>query len=508
MNSTVWKQYDSRWGSKPYPRGSTMSGCGCGCVACTHIIMEQDKYKNITPEPVRQYMVGQGFAIRGKGTTWAGITRTLQHYGYKVVHIGVADPMSKAWTELNKGNRIGIILFSGGRAPNGTVWTGGGHYVAFTDYYVKDGKHYFYTKDSGARNHDSKSHGYYSYERSMRGLVYQMWIVERIGVAKKDTSTSTNKAPASTAPKKSGLTVDGKGGKSTIKATQVYFGVTQDGVITGQKRVNHKYYSSITSVKFGDKGSKTVKQLQKWVGATSTNGVLSQSTVKSWQKKLATLGYYKGKIDGYFGKASMIAWQKFLNDNKGKKAVIPTPTPKPTPTPAPKPTPSPTPTTGAQKILAQARKLSWPKGTAKKKYSYKKGSATSAFKTALKKAYPKRSSWSKAPRVGASCDVAVGVVARTSGVLPKYPRGRSEQRKYKSSKITRIVKTNARPIDYIKPGDIVFYDRNKSGSKGHTFICDVDGIHEAANGKAYLHFNSSKAKLKKRYKRVIILRAK
>lgn len=508
MNSTVWKQYDSRWGSKPYPSGSTMSGCGCGCVACTHVIMEQDKYKDYTPEPVRQYMVGQGFAIKGQGTTWAGITKTLEHYGYKVTHVGINDPMSKAWTELNKGNRIGIFLFKSGKAPNGTVWTSGGHYVAFTDYYVKDGKHYFYTKDSGARNHDSKTYGYYTYENSMKGLVYQMWIVERIVVAA-PTPVITTTVAASAAPKKSGLTIDGKGGKSTIKATQAYFGTTQDGVITGQKKANQKYYSSITSVKFGKGGSGCVKKLQKWVGA-SADGVLGQGTAKKWQKKLASLGYYTGKIDGYFGKASMIAWQKFLNDHKGQKAVMPASTATTTTKTATPATTSSTAgmTSGQIKILNQARALSWPKGTAAKKFAYKGGSATSAFKTALKKAYPKRSSWSKAPRVGASCDVAVGVVARTSGLAPKYPRGRSEQRNYKPSGFTRIAKKNVKPITYIKPGDIVLYDKTSGGKKGHTFIYGDGGIYEAANGSKYFHFNSSTAKLKKKYKKVIILRAK
>ena len=165
MNSALYKQYDSRWGSKPYPtKSSSFSGNGCGCCACTHLIIEQDKYKDYTPEPFRQYMVNQGFAYPNQGTTWNGIKLTLEHYGYKVVHIGVSDPMSKAWTELNKGNRIGVILFTSGKAPNGMVWTTGGHYVAFTDYYVKDGKHWFYTKDSGGRDNDSAKHGYYSYE--------------------------------------------------------------------------------------------------------------------------------------------------------------------------------------------------------------------------------------------------------------------------------------------------------------------------------------------------------
>lgn len=194
MNNALYKQADSRWGSKPYPvKKSSFAGNGCGCCACLHCIIELPQYANYTPESIRPWMVKQGYAVTNQGTTWSGIPATLKHYGFSnVVHIGASDPMSKAWKELNKGNRIGVILFKGGKAPNGTVWTAGGHYVAFTDYYVgSDGRHYFYTKDSGGRNHDSKTNGYYSYERSMKGLVYQMWIVERKGSSPKPTPTPT-----------------------------------------------------------------------------------------------------------------------------------------------------------------------------------------------------------------------------------------------------------------------------------------------------------------------------
>ena len=330
MNNIVWKQYDSRWGSKAYPKGSTMSGCGCGCVACTHIAMEQQRYANWTPENLRPWMVKQGFAIRGQGTTWNGITKTLQHLGYKVVHIGISDPMSKAWTELNKGNRIGIILFKSGKAPNGTVWTASGHYVAFTDYYVKDGKHYFYTKDSGGRGHDSKTHGYYTYERSMKGTVYQMWIVERLGAA---PVTPTPTPEKKTTPTTTKLTVDGIGGPATVKAAQRVFGTTIDGVISGQSKTLRKYYPAFSSIsiKYGTKGSPLVKKMQKKV-KVKADGIMGQSTVKAWQKFLGL------KADGIWGKSTMKAFQKWLNGQLN-------PTTKTTSTPAPAPTPTPTPVT-------------------------------------------------------------------------------------------------------------------------------------------------------------------
>lgn len=189
MNKTILKQYDSRWSKKPYPSGCTVGGCGCGLLACTHIAMEQASKKDWTPENLRTWMLSKGFAVRNQGTRWEGITETLKHIGHKSVVRIYADPMSKAFEELDKGNRIGILLFNGNKAPNGIRWTASGHYVAFTDYKVKDKKHYFYCKDSGGRNHD----GWYTYENSMRGCISKVWIVERVGeqvVTKKVKATT------------------------------------------------------------------------------------------------------------------------------------------------------------------------------------------------------------------------------------------------------------------------------------------------------------------------------
>ena len=303
MNKTIWRQADSRWGSKPYPtRDCTMSGAGCGCVACTHVAMEQSRYANWTPEALRPWMVNQGFAIRNQGTTYSGITKTLQHIGHsKVTVVGTADPMSKVWAECNKGNRIGIILFRGG-SYNGVRWTNSGHYVAFTDYKVSGGKHYFYCKDSGGRGHN----GFFSYESSMRGLVYMVWIVERLG--KQAEAPDPNKA----------LTVDGVGGEATVTKLQNFLGVKLTGGITLAKS-SHKYCKSLVAVEYGSGGSTTVRYLQKWLGIKQ-DGDWGPATSKALQKKLGV------SQDGYFGTNSMKALQKYLNANK--KAVYPKPAPK------------------------------------------------------------------------------------------------------------------------------------------------------------------------------------
>lgn len=177
MSSKIYRQYDSRWAKKPYPTSrSTFAGNGCGACAVTHLIIETKKYASYTPEKVRQYMIK--YAVAGKGTLWNGIPESLKHYGFKnVVHIGAADPMSKAFKYIKEGYTMGIILFSAGwgGTTSKVYWTGGGHYMAFNKVKnVTDTDAYFYMKDSGSRKHD----GWYSYQKSMKGKVYQMWLVK------------------------------------------------------------------------------------------------------------------------------------------------------------------------------------------------------------------------------------------------------------------------------------------------------------------------------------------
>lgn len=171
MNKKIFRQYSSKWGSLPYPtKSSPFSGNGCGACSVLHCIIERSKYKKYTPKNIINYM--KQFAIPGQGTTWEGIYKALKHYGMaNVKWFGSSDPMKDIFAELSKGGRIGVILFGSSRGPDGTVWTTGGHYIAFTGYKVRDGKHYFYLKDSGPRCHD----GWYCYEKSMAGDVRQVW---------------------------------------------------------------------------------------------------------------------------------------------------------------------------------------------------------------------------------------------------------------------------------------------------------------------------------------------
>ena len=308
MNKTIFKQLDSRWSSLPYPtKKSSFGGNGCGCCACLHNMIELEEYKDWTPKDLRPYMVDQGFAITGKGTLWSGISKTLQHYGFKVTNHPTLQNIFATLDERKKKGLpcIGVILFSSG-SRGGITWTAGGHFVAFTDYKVVNGKHYFYTKDSGGRNHD----GFYCYETQMKGLIPQIW--SAISTAKAAT-LPTLQAAVETLNK---LTVDGEGGEKTVIATQRFFKTFEDGIISGQNKSLKKYYPALTAVMFASNSKSTVaKELQSWLGVTR-DGVIDQETTKAWQRKLRDLGYLAKDetIDGIFGPKSMKAWQRFLND--------------------------------------------------------------------------------------------------------------------------------------------------------------------------------------------------
>ena len=253
MNSKIYRQADSRWGNLPYPtKAYRFASNGCGCCSCTHNIIEIDKYKNYTPADVRPYMVSQGFATKGHGTTWAGITKTLQHYGFEVAHPDIGRSMASAWTILNKSGapKQGVLLFRKG-VKGGVRWTSGGHYVAFLNYKVQNGKHYFYTKDSGGRHHD----GWYCYETTMSGLLPQIWIV-----TKKPSTPAPTPKPT---PKPTPTPTPSKKYSGTIPSPTLKFKSKGDRVENLQKFLNwYGGYGLVVDGRFGKLTKNAVKKFQ------------------------------------------------------------------------------------------------------------------------------------------------------------------------------------------------------------------------------------------------------
>lgn len=451
MNSTIWKQTDSRWAAKPYPiaKRSTVGGCGCGLLACTHIAMEQERYKNWTPENLRPWMVSKGFAEVGNGTKWEGITQTLKHIGHTNVVRIYSDPMSEAWKELNKGNRIGILLFNSHYAPNKTRWSSSGHYIAFTGYKVKDGKHYFYTKDSGGRNHS----GWYTYENSMRGCISKVWIVERVG---KQTNGSAVVADTSAVK------------ASSYKPSTAYKGSLPTSV-----------------VKKGSKGSsaKAVQTFLNWcIGAgLATDGIAGAKTVAAIKVYQKTYGL---TVDGIFGSGSKAKAQSIIKQY------------------APKSTPSVG--SKASQISAKAVEYAWPKGTAESKYKKKGGSPTSAFKSAWKKYFPKDS-------INTGCHSYVNLVLKSCGYkgFPSYKW--SDILSYLRKNFTEL-KVNYSQSQ-LRAGDIRVH-KNSSGGYHIWVIVDIGGklyraeANQAGSNPRYAHINTSNSGNTKKHKGDWLFRAK
>lgn len=272
MNSKIYRQADSRWGNLPYPtKAYKFASNGCGCCACTHCIIEIPKYANYTPANIRPYMVEHGFATKGHGTTWNGITQTLEHYGFKVETPNISSSMTAAWNLLNKTGapKMGVLLFRGG-TRGGVRWTSGGHYVAFLDYKVVNGKHYFYTKDSGGRKHD----GWYCYETTMKGLLPRIWIITAM-----PKSEPTPK-PTPSKPKKGTYT-------GTIPTPTVKKGTKGDKVKALQRFLN--WYGGYGLAVDGISGKNTVNAIKKFqkaegIKADGIYGTNSQAKAKAYKK--------------------------------------------------------------------------------------------------------------------------------------------------------------------------------------------------------------------------------
>lgn len=262
----------------------------------------------------------------------------------------------------------------------------------------------------------------------------------------------------------------------------------------------------------GDCGYTTIANLQRALKMSFNDGILGKATVKALQKKAGLTGKaidgawgpatsravqrligLTGKaIDGEFGPASVRSLQAWINKQNGAKPVTPTPAPKPTPTPT-KST-----YTGAfpdliahsgQMIGETAKKLAYPKGTDKSKYTYPKGKATAAFTRAINRVYPNRSSWSKQCQEGASCDVGAGTVIRASGIDLKIPRGLDEQIPY-LQKSNRFKKTNLTKTSEMKPGDVGVYIGKTKGA--HIWIGVGNKLIVEANhtAKYFLHIDT------------------
>lgn len=416
MGYITYKQADSRWGSKNYNGSSTMAQAGCGCCAVADLAYAVDGKTN--PWDVAKYMKKNGFAIRNNGTAWAGIPSAMKRFGLSdVKEINVNATMKDVWAHLSKGY-CAVFLFRKG-SKGGITWTTSGHYVAVTDYKLKGGKHYLYTRDSGGRNHT----GWYCYETQMKGLIPKVWV----------------------------------------------------GLIKVLKKPTTKYEGNIAKPKLKKGSSGTeVKRLQKFLKWYGINmkvdgdfGSVTDSGVRKFQQT------EKIKIDGVYGKQS---YKKALLYKKVEpKQTIPIVEPS-------DPVADKVKRTAAQKLIAEMDKLAWKYGTPKKNYSYKKGRPRDFCKKVMRKyGYNTKAEYSDCGNFVNSVVRHSGVdkhFTSLHAVKTPFPKHEDKFKIVISGRVPKVKELKAGDIiRYKKKGG----DQHAMFYYGHNRICDAGHYNRFGN---------------------------
>lgn len=163
-------QYDSRWAKLGYKTAPNyiMQRNGCGPTSCSDVIASHPNHRDYMPTDARVWMISHGYATNGHGTVHAGIPAILKAHGFSVKY---QSKMSDVFQEMSKGKRRAIFLMNNRKAPNGTIWTSNGHFVACSGYKYDGKDHWFYICDPGGRRHD----GWFRYSSSMKGCIVKVW---------------------------------------------------------------------------------------------------------------------------------------------------------------------------------------------------------------------------------------------------------------------------------------------------------------------------------------------
>lgn len=132
-------------------------------------------------------------------------------------------------------------------------------------------------------------------------------VVLKNGAKVKHVTTQTNDK----------LVVDGDWGIDTTKTTQKVLGTPIDGIVSKQPKSNKKYLPNCMTnswkfVTIYKGGSQMIKAIQKLVEA-KVDGYCGKQTVIAIQKFLKLKGYYNGVIDGIMGVLTVKAWQSYIN---------------------------------------------------------------------------------------------------------------------------------------------------------------------------------------------------
>ena len=432
MNSTNYKQYDTRWASLLYPKKPWyIKNCGCGEVSVCNVIIEMDKYASETPKTIQPFCVRYA-APNGDGTYHAGIPLMMQHYG--MTEVKEHKTMPALFDELAKGDRVAILLM--GSKPGGSKkirWTSSGHFICATGYRKSGTQDMLYIKDSNSSS--SARNGWLSYQESLKGDCLRVWSGKIPAISGTDYRPST--PYTSTLP------------KATVKE-----GMKGEDVKACQTFLNWCIGSSLA--------------------CDSVAGKQTTNAIKVYQKT------YGLGVDGTFGAKSRAKAEEIVKEHayvpKGYEGDYPDTNVTYTVS-----------VDRGKDIEAKAREFAWPSGTASSKYAYKTGSAKESYKVALKKYMGKSAKVSQT-----DCGYFSSTCVRASGVSSDFlclPG--SYKNAYPSVPNTmKIVHTGAMGNFTLKAGDIIRY---KKTSSQHTVVFVGSGqIAHASREHAFPRVASSK----------------
>lgn len=212
---------------------------------------------------------------------------------------------------LNDAKKAGAVLSDKTKAQPGDVvlfdWDGG--VVDHVGIVEKNYGTYIQTIEgnttingvSGAVGRRTRSWG------TVEAIVRPSW-----GKASGSTNGSASK------PSSGRIDVDGHIGKNTVTAWQKQLGTTSDGVISGQSKSDKAAHERINAIQYGSGGSEMVRALQKSLTKQgyklTVDGYLGKNTVKALQKWMREkLGYKKHAIDGILGEFTAYNIQNAIN---------------------------------------------------------------------------------------------------------------------------------------------------------------------------------------------------
>lgn len=120
------------------------------------------------------------------------------------------------------------------------------------------------------------------------------------------------------------LVVDGEWGETTTRACQRHFGTLEDGEVSGQLISCKKYLPNCNTgswefVKSSKNGSDLIKAIQDKVKTKKKDGLAGKETAYKIQIFLKEKGFYTGKYTKKLDKATVKAWQKYINSRLEKK---------------------------------------------------------------------------------------------------------------------------------------------------------------------------------------------